>query len=126
MVLSTSAAASTQTPILDPTARTPRCRWPTYKALPKSFRQDAPALNPSRPTVSTIAMGWISAVLYLAFNYISGGLRHLGRGDRRFGLYIAFYYGLTGFGLRLVLPQELAGQPAEPVDARQFCRPSAG
>ena len=33
------------------------------------------------------------------------------------GLYIAFYYGLTGFDLRLVLPEEPDQQRAQPVDA---------
>ena len=91
MVL-TSAAASTQTTIL-PTART-TLSMATYKALPKSFAKMHPRYL--TPTVSTITMGLISAVLYLAFNYISGGYI-IADAVTAIGLYIAFYYGLTGF-----------------------------
>jgi len=91
MVL-TSAAASTQTTIL-PTART-TLSMATYKALPKSFAKMHPRYL--TPTVSTITMGVISAVLYLAFNYISGG-SIIADAVTAIGLYIAFYYGLTGF-----------------------------
>ncbi|MGH3290990.1 MAG: APC family permease, partial [Trebonia sp.] len=91
MVL-TSAAASTQTTIL-PTART-TLSMATYKALPKSFAKMHPRYL--TPTVSTIAMGAISALLYLAFNYISQGFV-IADAVTAIGLYIAFYYGLTGF-----------------------------
>jgi len=91
MVLS-SAAASTQTTIL-PTART-TLSMATYKALPKSFAKMHPRYL--TPTVSTIVMGVISAVLYLAFNYISQGFV-IADAVTAIGLYIAFYYGLTGF-----------------------------
>src|ERR1700758_4217298 len=91
MVL-TSAAASTQTTIL-PTART-TLSMATYKALPQSFAKMHPRYL--TPTVSTITMGLISAVLYLAFNYISGGYI-IADAVTAIGLYIAFYYGLTGF-----------------------------
>jgi amino acid transporter len=91
MVL-TSAAASTQTTIL-PTART-TLSMATYKALPKSFARMHPRYL--TPTVSTITMGVISALLYLAFNYISGGFV-IADAVTAIGLYIAFYYGLTGF-----------------------------
>src|SRR5580692_11715437 len=91
MVLS-SAAASTQTTIL-PTART-TLSMATYKALPKSFAKMHPRYL--TPTVSTITMGLVSAVLYLAFNYISKGFV-IADAVTAIGLYIAFYYGLTGF-----------------------------
>src|SRR6516164_8199919 len=91
MVLS-SAAASTQTTIL-PTART-TLSMATYKALPRQFAKMHPRYL--TPTVSTIAMGTISAVLYIAFNYISGG-NVVPDAVTAIGLYIAFYYGLTGF-----------------------------
>jgi amino acid transporter len=91
MVLS-SAAASTQTTIL-PTART-TLSMATYKALPRSFAKMHPRYL--TPTTSTIAMGAISALLYLAFNYISGGFV-IADAVTAIGLYIAFYYGLTGF-----------------------------
>ena len=91
MVL-TSAAASTQTTIL-PTART-TLSMATYKALPRSFAKMHPRYL--TPTVSTIAMGTASAVLYLAFNYVSSGFI-IADAVTAIGLYIAFYYGLTGF-----------------------------
>jgi amino acid transporter len=91
MVL-TSAAASTQTTIL-PTART-TLSMATYKALPKSFAKMHPRYL--TPTVSTITMGVISALLYLAFNYVSSGFI-IADAVTAIGLYIAFYYGLTGF-----------------------------
>jgi len=91
MVL-TSAAASTQTTIL-PTART-TLSMATYKALPRSFAKMHPRYL--TPTVSTIVMGTVSALLYLAFNYISQGFV-IADAVTAIGLYIAFYYGLTGF-----------------------------
>jgi amino acid transporter len=91
MVL-TSAAASTQTTIL-PTART-TLSMATYKALPRAFAKMHPRYL--TPTVSTITMGAISAVLYLAFNYVSSGFI-IADAVTAIGLYIAFYYGLTGF-----------------------------
>jgi hypothetical protein len=48
------------------------------------------------PTVSTIAMGGISIVLYVLMNYLSGGVV-IADAVTGIGLYIAFYYGLTGF-----------------------------
>jgi amino acid transporter len=91
MVLS-SAAASTQTTIL-PTART-TLSMAAYGALPKAFARMQPRYL--TPTVSTIAMGAISIILYIPFNYLSGGNMILDA-VTAIGLYIAFYYGLTGF-----------------------------
>jgi amino acid transporter len=91
MVL-TSAAASTQTTIL-PTART-TLSMATYRAIPKSFAKIHPRYL--TPTVSTIVMGVVSAVLYVIMNYISGGFV-IADAVTAIGLYIAFYYGLTGF-----------------------------
>ena len=105
MVL-TSAAASTQTTIL-PTART-TLSMATYKALPKSFAKMHPRYL--TPTVSTIAMGGISAVLYLAFNYISGGYI-IADAVTAIGLYIAFYYGLTGFACAWYYRKTLRDSP---------------
>jgi amino acid transporter len=92
MVLS-SAAASTQTTIL-PTART-TLSMAAYKALPKSFAKVHPRFM--TPTVSTIAMGVISIVVYVGLNYTSNGSGVIGDAVIAIGLYIAFYYGLTGF-----------------------------
>jgi amino acid transporter len=91
MVLS-SAAASTQTTIL-PTART-TLSMATYKAIPSSFARIHP--KHLTPTVSTIVMGVISIALYIPLNYLSGG-NPIADAVTAIGLYIAFYYGLTGF-----------------------------
>ncbi|HEY7012499.1 MAG TPA: hypothetical protein VH480_07085, partial [Streptosporangiaceae bacterium] len=92
MVLS-SAAASTQTTIL-PTART-TLSMAAYKALPKSFAKVHPRFM--TPTVSTVAMGLVSIVFYVGVNYASNGIGVIGDAVIAIGLYIAFYYGLTGF-----------------------------
>jgi amino acid transporter len=92
MVLS-SAAASTQTTIL-PTART-TLSMAAYKAIPRSFSKIHPRYL--TPTVSTIAMGAISIVVYASFNYSANGIGIIGDAVIAIGLYIAFYYGLTGF-----------------------------
>jgi amino acid transporter len=105
MVLS-SAAASTQTTIL-PTART-TLSMATYKALPKSFSRMHPRYL--TPTVSTIVMGAVSAVLYVAFNYISGG-NVIADAVTAIGLYIAFYYGLTGFACAWYYRKTLRDSP---------------
>ena len=91
MVLS-SAAASTQTTIL-PTART-TLSMAAYKALPASFAKIHP--KHLTPTVSTIVMGAVSIAIYIPMNYISGG-SVIADAVTGVGLYIAFYYGLTGF-----------------------------
>src|SRR6266700_1219909 len=92
MVLS-SAAASTQTTIL-PTART-TLSMAAYKALPASFAKIHPRFM--TPTVSTIVMGAISILVYVGLNYSSNGIGVIGDAVIAIGLYIAFYYGLTGF-----------------------------
>jgi amino acid transporter len=90
MVLS-SAAASTQTTIL-PTART-TLSMATYGALPRSFsKMHRKHLT---PTVSTLVMGGISILLYAGMNYMSGG-DVIYDAVTACGVWIAFYYGLTG------------------------------
>jgi hypothetical protein len=42
-------------------------------------------------------MGAISIVVYASFNYSSNGIGIIGDAVIAIGLYIAFYYGLTGF-----------------------------
>jgi amino acid transporter len=91
MVL-TSAAASTQTTIL-PTART-TLSMATYKAIPSAFAKMHPRYL--TPTVSTLTMGAVSVLLYIGFNYLSHGFV-IADAVTAIGLYIAFYYGLTGF-----------------------------
>jgi amino acid transporter len=92
MVLS-SAAASTQTTIL-PTART-TLSMAAYKALPDSFARTHPRYM--TPTVSTLAMGGISVAIYVAMNFMSSGANVIADAVIAIGLFIAFYYGLTGF-----------------------------
>jgi amino acid transporter len=91
MVL-TSAAASTQTTIL-PTART-TLSMAVYKAIPSVFGRIHKRFL--TPTVSTVAMGGVSIVLYVVMNYISKGAV-IGDSVSALGTMIAYYYGLTGF-----------------------------
>jgi amino acid transporter len=92
MVLS-SAAASTQTTIL-PTART-TLSMAVYKAIPSAFGKIHKRYL--TPTVSTVAMGGISIVLYVAMNYLTSGGDVIVDSVSALGTMIAFYYGLTGF-----------------------------
>ena len=91
MVLS-SAAASTQTTIL-PTART-TLSMAAYKALPKRSRRSTRVHDPDRvhdrhgPDLDRGLRG---------VNYASNGIGVIGDAVIAIGLYIAFYYGLTGF-----------------------------
>jgi amino acid transporter len=66
-----------------------------YKALPKVFAKIHPRFL--TPTVSTIVMGLVSIVFYVGVNYASNGIGVIGDAVIAIGLYIAFYYGLTGF-----------------------------
>jgi len=92
MVLS-SAAASTQTTIL-PTART-TLSMAVYKAIPSSFAKIH--RKHLTPTVSTLTMGAVSIVVYIVLNYTTNSAGVIGDAVTAIGLYIAFYYGLTGF-----------------------------
>jgi amino acid transporter len=85
-----SAAASTQTTIL-PTARTSlsMARW---GAIPRTFGTVSPRWH--TPTVSTITMGAVSIVWYVAVNQLSQNV--LGDSVTAIGFMIAFYYGITG------------------------------
>jgi amino acid transporter len=91
MVLS-SAAASTQTTIL-PTART-SLAMAVYRAIPTTFAKVHK--RHLTPTNSTIAMGLISAVLYVIMNYLSHG-QVISDSVTACGVFIALYYGTTGF-----------------------------
>jgi amino acid transporter len=66
-----------------------------YKAIPSAFAKIHPRYL--TPTVSTISMGAVSIVVYAALNYTSNGIGVIGDAVIAIGLYIAFYYGLTGF-----------------------------
>ncbi len=91
MVLS-SAAASTQTTIL-PTARTVLAMG-VYKAVPKKFAKTHRRFL--TPTWATVIMGTVSIVLYVVMNYIDAEAVIKDSVDA-LGVWIAFYYGLTGF-----------------------------
>jgi len=92
LMIISSATASTQTTIL-PTART-TLSMGIYKSLPDAFgRVHKRYLT---PTVSTWTMGAISIVLYIVFNQLAGGYL-IPDSVEAIGVWIAFYYGLTGF-----------------------------
>ena len=87
-----SAVASTQTTIL-PTART-TLSMSVYKAVPDAFgKLHRRYLT---PTVSTVVMGAVSIVMYSVMNYLSGG-NVVTDAVTAIGVWIAFYYGLTGW-----------------------------
>ena len=90
MVLS-SAAASTLTTIL-PTART-TLSMAVHRALPARFARMHSRYQ--TPTWSTIGMGAVSIVFYVALTMLSGSV--LEDTIASIGLLIAFYYGMTGF-----------------------------
>jgi amino acid transporter len=87
----TSAAASTQTTIL-PTARV-TLAMSTFGALPGRVARIHPRYL--TPTVSTAAMGVVSAVCFVVLKVVSTSV--LADSAAAVGLLIAFYYGLTGF-----------------------------
>jgi len=91
MVLS-SAAASTQTTIL-PTART-TLSMAVFKAIPSAFAKIHKRFL--TPTTSTLTMGGISIALYVTMNYVSSGNAVIQDSVSALGVWIAFYYGLTG------------------------------
>jgi amino acid transporter len=92
LMILTSAAASTQTTIL-PTART-ALSMAVYRAIPKAFAKMH--RENMIPTVATVTMGAIAVVMYAAMNYMAGG-NIIADSVTAIGIYIAFYYGLTGF-----------------------------
>ncbi|WP_375478343.1 APC family permease [uncultured Jatrophihabitans sp.] len=104
LLVLTSAAACTQTTIL-PTART-TLSMAAFKAIPARFAKIHP--RHLTPTASTLWMGGISAVIYLAMNfYADAGL--VGDAVTAIGVMIAFYYGLTGFACAWYYRKELRG-----------------
>lgn len=99
-----SAAACTQTTIL-PTSRT-TLSMAAFKAIPRRFADIHPKYL--TPTSSTIWMGVISALIYLAMNFYSGG-GLVEDAVTAIGMMIAFYYGLTGFACAWYYRRELTG-----------------
>jgi amino acid transporter len=86
-----SAVSSTQTTIL-PTARG-TLSMAVHRALPARF--GAVHARYLTPTFSTVLMGVVAAVFYVGMTLVSGNV--LADSIGALGLYIAFYYGLTGF-----------------------------
>ncbi len=103
----TSAAASTQTTIL-PTART-SLSMAVYKALPKAFAKIHP--KHLTPSVSTLAFGGVSIVLYVMLNYTSNATSVIADCVSALGMMIAFYYGLTGFACAWYYRHNLTSSP---------------
>ncbi len=87
----TSAAASTQTTI-QPTART-ALSMGVYHGLPKAFAKMHP--RNLTPTVATLVMGGPSIAMYALMNFLAGG-HIIADSVTAIGIWIAFYYGLTG------------------------------
>jgi len=106
MVL-TSAAASTQTTIL-PTART-SLSMATYGAIPRVFKKIHP--RHLTPSVSTVAFGGISIVLYAILNYSKNPTSVIADAVSALGMMIAFYYGLTGFACAWYYRKNLTSSP---------------
>ncbi|MGD1012732.1 MAG: APC family permease [Acidimicrobiales bacterium] len=92
LMVFSSAVASTQTTIL-PTART-ALSMSVYKALPDRF--GVVSKKYLSPTAATWTMGTVSAVMYAAMNFESGG-NMIADSVTSIGIWIAFYYGLTGW-----------------------------
>jgi amino acid transporter len=66
-----------------------------YRAIPRAFAKIHPRFL--TPSVSTLAMGAVSIAFYIVLNYTSNAAGVIGDAVIAIGLYIAFYYGLTGF-----------------------------
>jgi amino acid transporter len=92
LMIISSATASTQTTIL-PTART-TLSMGVHKSIPDAFGKVHK--RHLTPTVSTLTMGAISIVIYVVFNQLAGGYL-IPDSVTAIGVWIAFYYGLTGF-----------------------------
>jgi len=99
----TSASASTQTTIL-PTART-TISMASWGALPKAFARVHPRFQ--TPSVSTLAMGGVSAVWTVALLLTSSPTNILGDSITGLGFAILFYYGFTGLACAVYFRREL-------------------
>ena len=97
-----SASASTQTTIL-PGART-TLSMGRAKALPKEFAEIHPRFL--SPGFSTIFVGALSTVVYLAFSITSHD-NLIADAFTSLSLTIAFYYGITGFACAIYYRKEL-------------------
>ena len=96
----TSASASTQTTILPATRA--MLSMAAHRAAPRSFA----AINPTylTPGISTIWMGAVSIIWYVALTLLSENI--LADSITATGLAIAFYLGITGVACVVVLPED--------------------
>jgi amino acid transporter len=65
-----------------------------FKAIPSAFARIHKRFL--TPTVSTVTMGAVSVALYVLMNYLSNGNAVISDSVSALGIWIAFYYGLTG------------------------------
>jgi amino acid transporter len=98
-----SASASTQTTIL-PTART-TLSMARFKAIPAAFGRIHPRYL--TPSVSTIAMGVVSAVWTILVLALNPAQNVLGDSITALGFGICFYYGLTAFACVVFFRREI-------------------
>jgi amino acid transporter len=80
-----------------------------YRALPRAFAKTH-AKNLT-PTVSTLAFGGVSIVLYVILNYTSDAGSVISDCVSALGMMIAFYYGLTGFACAWYYRRNLTSSP---------------
>ncbi len=97
-----SASASTQTTIL-PGART-TLSMGRAGALPKKYAEIHPRFL--SPGFSTIMVGLVSAVVYVAFSYFSHD-NLIGDAFTSLSITIAFYYGITGYACAIYYRKQL-------------------
>ena len=100
----TSTAASTQTTII-PTSRAV-LSMAVYRALPARFARTSERFQ--TPSVATVAMGFMSAVVFVAMTLISTNV--LADSASATGLLIAFYYALTGYSCAWYFRHDLKSQ----------------
>jgi len=79
-----------------------------FKALPDHFAKVHPRYL--TPTTSTVAMGVVSAAVYVAFNFVSGGAV-ISDAVTAIGISVGFYYGLTGFACTWLFRRTLLTSP---------------
>ena len=87
-----------------------------YKALPKAFAKIHP--KHLTPSVSTLAFGGVSIVLYVMLNYTSNATSVIADCVSALGMMIAFYYGLTGFACAWYYRHNLTSSSVEMTAAR--------
>jgi amino acid transporter len=94
--------------------------------LPQPFARVHPRYL--TPSFSTPLFGGIAIVLYASMNYLGTRRQHQSPiAVTALGMLIAFYYGLTGFAVRVVLTARIFdSSSAKPLDAGHPARRSGG